>query len=143
MAARFERPITAAALRSTAEWRTVYPGADLLWEEVADEGAGHGFDGLDPSAMTRAYFQADAGWDEILGWYQERLTSLGWDGEEKGHEWWEWRAGSRRAEHLWIIRRRAGYGMWMPLGARPNSATVFEFGYSVATTPDPRADADA
>ena len=87
-----EGPITAAALRQRAEWKSTFPGASLASEEEADEGVGIGFDGIDPSAMARAFYLVREPFDVVIDFYQSQLAPLGWVGRKvEPHEWWSWR----------------------------------------------------
>jgi hypothetical protein len=84
--------ITAESLRARDEWTQGFPDAELVWEEIADEGTGIGFDGLDPSAMVRAMYRTRAPGADVLEWYRDSLESLGWVRREPRRDgWWEWR----------------------------------------------------
>jgi len=49
--------ITVDSLRARQEWTRRFPDAVPVWEQSADEGVGHSFDGMDPSAMLRAMYR--------------------------------------------------------------------------------------
>jgi hypothetical protein len=106
-------PITADSLRRRNEWATTFPGSSVVWEEADDEGVGHGFDGLDPSAMVRALFRTAAPWPEVLWWYRDALESRGWQGREvKPWRWWEWTSADRPGERFDVLDR----GRWPKRG---------------------------
>ena len=88
----------------------------MLWEETADEGNGIGFDGLDPSAMMRAFFATAAPWAEVLDWYRAVLEPRGWQGREvKPPTWWEWTSPERPGEKFDLLDR----GRWERLPGWP------------------------
>jgi hypothetical protein len=124
-----QRPITAASLAATPEWTAIHPGAEIVWEDRADEGAGIGFDGLDPSAMVRALFQVDDPWDDVVAGYRARLAADGWIEEHVlPYDWWRWRNPNRTGASFTVILRPAGPGMFRPPGIR-DGAVVFEVSY--------------
>jgi hypothetical protein len=99
-------PITAESLARRDEWRRVFPGSETVWVEEADEGRGIGFDGLDPSAMVRAYRRVAAPWSDILGWYRSLFLELGWQERVvKDDWWWEWTSAARPGEELLVMDR--------------------------------------
>ena len=75
-------PISADSLQARDEWQHAFPGSTVVWEETADEGVGHGFDGIDPSAMARAFFRTSSPWAEVLAWYENLLGTNGWFGAQ-------------------------------------------------------------
>ena len=98
--------ITAASLRARDEWNQGFPDATVAWQQEADEGVGHGFDGLDSSAMVRAWMQTVAPWSAVLDWYQGHLASLGWQGTAvKDDWWWEWASTGRSGEQFLLMDR--------------------------------------
>jgi hypothetical protein len=121
-----DEPIRAATLSATVEWRTVHPGAEVVWEESRDEELGLGSVDFDPSATIVRWFQVDEGWIAVAGGYRQRMGDLGWDESEKiNGQWW---ASSRRdqpGDTFDLILRKAGPGMVLPAGIREGS-TVFE-----------------
>jgi hypothetical protein len=101
--------ISAASLRDREEWRTWFPGAEVVWEEDADEGRGIGFDGLDPRAMVRALLRTPASFADVATWYRERLGGLGWIGAEtRPGSWWAWTSPSHPGEQFDLLDR----GRW-------------------------------
>jgi len=99
-------PITAESLARRDEWRRVFPGWETVWVEEADEGRGIGFDGLDPSAMVRAFRRVAAPWSDILPWYRSLFLELGWQERVvKDDWWWEWSSATRPGEPLVVMDR--------------------------------------
>jgi hypothetical protein len=143
-------PILASSLAAAPEWTATHPGAELVWEDHADEGEGIGFDGLDPSAMVRAIYQVDDPWEDILSGYRARLDAGGWVGEEVSSEWWSWHHPDHHRLTFDLLRRAMGPGTFRPPGIR-DGATVFEVIYRCrpstgmpagpATGPAPSSDA--
>ena len=100
------QPITADSLARRDEWQRAYPGSEIVWVEEVDEGRGHGFDGLDPSAMVRAYRRVAASWSDILGWYRSLFLELGWQERVVRDDWWwEWTSAARPGEELLVMDR--------------------------------------
>ena len=114
--------LTVDDLRQMPEWEH-YPGADVLYSDGADEGVGHGFDQLDPSAFIRAYFQTEDSWADVVEWYRARLESLGWSARRNPT------AGGfsrHRGESIVLIDcSRVDSGRWLPKTARSATGTVF------------------
>ena len=104
----------------------------MLWEETADEGKGIRFDGLDPSAMMRAFFATASPWAEVLDWYRSVLERLGWQGREvKPLTWWEWTSTQRPGEKIEILDR----GRWEQLPGWPVPVErVGELGFEIIFT---------
>jgi hypothetical protein len=137
-------PISADSLRARDEWRNAFPGAAVVWEEAADEGVGVGFDGLDPSAMMRAYLRTEASWAEVLAWYRRRLAALGWlEDEIKAGSWFEWTSSDHPFERILVMDR----GRQAPAGtlilgwvvpAELGDTTMFEVMYLAQTAAQPR-----
>jgi hypothetical protein len=138
-------PITAGFLRARPEWMDRYPGSSIVWEEEADEGKGVGFDGLDPSAMMRAYLRTAASWPDVLAWYRRRFSELGWQEHpiKPDDSWWEWTSVSRPFERLLVMDRgrhpEAGtvIGEW-EVPAAIGGMTMFEVMYLAQTATQPR-----
>lgn len=126
------RPITADSLRRRDEWQAAFPGATVVWEEAADEGKGIGFDGLDPSAMMRAFFATAAPWAEVLAWYRSVLEPRGWrDREVKPSTWWEWTSAERPGERIDILDR----GRWKRVPGWPvPEERIGQLGFEVLFT---------
>jgi hypothetical protein len=126
------KPITAESLRRREEWQAVFPGSTMLWEETADEGKGIRFDGLDPSAMMRAFFATAAPWAEVLDWYRAVLEPRGWQGREvKPPTWWEWTSAERPGEKIEILDR----GRWKELPGWPvPEERIGQLGFEVILT---------
>jgi hypothetical protein len=125
------RPITADSLRAREEWQA-FPGAVIIWEQTADEGEGIGFDGLDPSAMVRAFFATASTWAEVLAWYRSILEPLGWQAREvKPSTWWEWTSSERPRERIDLLDR----GQWREWpGWRLPEGRVGQLGFEVMFT---------
>lgn len=125
-------PITVESLRCREEWQAVFPGSTLLWGYTADEGKGIGFDGLDPSAMMRAFFATAAPWTEVLDWYRAVLEPLGWQGKEvKPLTWWEWTSPERPGERIDVLDR----GRWEELPGWPvPEERIGQLGFQVMLT---------
>jgi hypothetical protein len=125
------RPITADSLRDRDEWRA-FPESTLLWEDTADEGQGGGFDGLDPSAMVRAFFATADTFAEVLDWYRSLLEPQGWQGREvKPQTWWEWTSTERGGEKIDLLDR----GRWERLPGWPiPEARIGQLGFEVIFT---------
>jgi hypothetical protein len=99
-------PITAASLRARPERQRGFPGASVAYEEEADEGVGIGFDGLDPSAMARAFLRTPAPWPDVLRWYIELLAGLDWESRVVRDDWWwEWNLPSSPGEQFMLMDR--------------------------------------
>jgi hypothetical protein len=106
MTSTSEPPITAVSLRVRDEWGRTFPGADVLWGEAADEGVGIGFDGLDPSAMVRAFFRTPAPWRDVLSWYRELLATFDWESRiVRDDWWWEWTRPAGPGEQFLVMDR--------------------------------------
>jgi hypothetical protein len=138
-------PITAESLRARPEWLDRYPGSSIVWEEVAEEGVGIGFDGLDPSAMTRAYFRTTAVWADVLVWYRRRFAELGWQEHpvKPDDSWWEWTSVGHPFERLLVMDRgrhpQAGtvVGEWT-VPAEIGGRTMFEVMFLAQAAAQPR-----
>ncbi len=131
----FLRPVTAAQIRATDEWRATYPGVQVVYEQDADEGEGAGFDNLDLGASARTYYHAEATWEAIVDAYRERLTGLGWHRRDAGGPYWtdqSWIAPDRPGHSIRVIHRPPQ--PWEPWTYDPNSGTVFEVSYRVEPT---------
>lgn len=104
----------------------------MLWEETADEGRGIGFDGLDPSAMVRAFFATSSPWADVLDWYRAVLEPRGWQGNEvKPPTWWEWTSPERPGEKVQILDR----GRWEQHEGSPiPEEQVGQLGFEVIIT---------
>jgi len=126
------RPITADSLRAREEWQAAFPGATIVCEETADEGQGIGFDGLDPSAMMRAFLATSSSWAEVLAWYRSVLEPLGWQAREvKPFAWWEWTSSERPGEKIDMLDR----GQWREWpGWRLPKERVGQLGFEVIFT---------
>ena len=99
-------PITAALLRARPEWQRGLPNPKLVYEEMADEGEGIGFDNLDPSAMARVWLQTPLPWSDVLSWYRELLSGLGWTSRVVRDDWWwEWTRESSPREPFILMDR--------------------------------------
>lgn len=107
------RGVTADELRATPEWER-YPNAVVLHTDGADEGVGHGFDNLDPSAYINAYLRTDASWREIVEWYCGRLASLGWELREQLDSLW---LAREPGESMVIVDCSQGTGRWITDGS--------------------------
>ena len=106
MAERESQPITAESLARRDEWRRTYPGSETVWVEEADEGVGIRFDGIDPSAMVRAYRRVAAPWSDILAWHRTMLHELGWQERVVRDDWWwEWTSPTHPGETLLLMDR--------------------------------------
>jgi hypothetical protein len=128
-------PITAVSLRARDEWSRSFPGAGVVWEEEADEGVGIGFDGLDPSAMVRAFHRSTSTWPEILAWYQDLLGSRGWVGSAvKGDWWWEWTAPARPGERF-LVMDRSRVPESLLAWSEPSDTMLFEVFFRARTGP--------
>lgn len=127
-------PITADSLRARDEWQHAFPGSTVVWEETADEGVGHGFDGIDPSAMTRAFFRTTRPWAEVLAWYENLLGTNGWFGTPVRTNWWTWRHPEREGERFDLIN-----GSHIPEGwpgtIDPEEPLAFEVLFRVSSRP--------
>jgi hypothetical protein len=119
-------------LQRMPEWEH-YPDAVVLRTDGADEGAGHGFDNLNPSAYTRAYLRTAAPWTTIVEWYRGRLASLGWEGREDGDSLWLARSPG---ESMVIVDCSPGTGgwdttrRWIPNELEPGQGTIFSVYFS-------------
>ena len=110
------RPITADSLRRREEWQAACPASTIVWEETADEGKGHGFDGLDLSAMVRVFYATASTWAEVLSWYRSVLEPRGWQGREvRPPIWWAWTSTDRPGEKIDVLNR----GRWEELPGWP------------------------
>ena len=106
MAASDPQPITAESLARRDEWLRAYPDSEIGGGEEADEGRGIGFDGLDPSAMVRAYRRSASPWSEILAWHRGVFIELGWkERSVKDDSWSEWTSADHPGERLWLLDR--------------------------------------
>jgi hypothetical protein len=129
-------PIAAALLRARDEWRHGFPGAEVVWEEEADEGVGIGFDGLDPSAMMRAFCRTTSTWPEVLEWYQAILGSLGWIGTAvRSDSWWEWTAPERPGERF-LVMDRSRVPESLQAWAEPQDTMLYEVLFRVRKSLD-------
>jgi hypothetical protein len=126
--------ITADSLRARDEWRNVFPGAIVVSEETADEGVGHGFDGIDPSAMTRAFFRTSSSWSEVLEWYTDLLAEHGWLGTPVRDSWWRWRHPERAGERFDVLNRSHISEGW-PATLDPDEPLKFEVLFRVSSQP--------
>lgn len=127
--------ITADSLRAREEWRQSFPGAKVVWEETADEGVGVGFDGLDPSAMMRAFFRTSSPWADVLAWYQVLLAAHGWLGAGvRSDEWWEWTAPARPGERF-LVMDRSRVPESLKAWAQPQDTLLFEVMFRARTSP--------
>jgi len=126
--------ISADSLRLREEWRSAFPGAPVVWEETADEGVGHGFDGIDPSAMTRALYRTSSAWANVLDWYQRLLTARGWDGAAIRESWWRWGRADRPGERFDLINRSYVPEHW-PVRVDPAEDLAFEVLFRASSTP--------
>ena len=137
MAEPFQRPVTAAQIRTSAEWQATYPGAEVFYEQDADEGEGTGFDNLDLGASAWSYYYAAATWEEIVDFYRERLTAMGWRRKsDAGGPYW--------TDQRWIAAGRPGAGIaltlrppqpWERWSFDPTKGTVFSVFYRVDPAP--------
>ena len=134
--------ITAASLNAREEWHRRFPGADVLWEEMVDEGRGIGFDGLDPSAMARAMSRTSAGWMDVLAWYQNHLESLGWIGTQVKDTWWDWHHPTRPGEKFELLDRSYVPEALRPY-APPSTGQLFEVLFTARSSADPEPSTDA
>ena len=129
--------ITAESLRAREEWTRGFPDADVVWEEIADEGKGIGFDGLDQSAMVRAMYRTRALGAEVLQWYRESLESLGWVRREpRRATWWEWRLPAQPGARFDVMDHgvvEAHPGWPVPQGIL--GMTVFEVMFRASSRP--------
>jgi hypothetical protein len=132
-----DRPlITAASLRARDEWSRGFPGAEVVWEEEADEGIGIGFDGIDPSAMMRAFCRTKSTWPEVLEWYQTVLGSLGWVGAAvRSDWWWEWTAPELPGERF-LVMDRSRVPEFLQAWAVPQDTMLYEVLFRVRTSAD-------
>ena len=127
--------ITADSLRAREEWRQSFPDANNVSEETADEGVGIGFDGLDPSAMLRAFFRTSSPWADVLAWYQVLLVAHGWLGAEvKTDYWWEWTAPARPGERF-VVMDRSRVPENLQAWAQPQDTLLFEVMFTARTNP--------
>jgi hypothetical protein len=139
MADALRRPVTAAQIRATEEWRATFPGVEVVWEASADEGEGAGFDNLDLGAHVRAYYLVTAPWEEIVDEFRSRLIGLGWrrlDAAEAYATHQRWTAPDRPGAEIALIHRPPE--PWESWTYDPALATVFEVFFHVdpAGSPD-------
>ena len=127
-------PISADSLRARDEWQHAFPGSTVVWEETADEGVGHGFDGIDPSAMARAFFRTSSPWAEVLAWYENLLGTNGWFGAPVRTYWWRWRRPDLPGERFDLINRSHIPEGW-PGTLDPDEPLAFEVLFQVSTRP--------
>ena len=55
-----------------------FPGSELVWEQLVDEGVGHGFDLWNKSALVGRLYCVEADPANIQAWYRNQLVSKGW-----------------------------------------------------------------
>ena len=130
-------PIKAATLRARDEWQTRFPDATVVWEETADEGVGHSFDGMDPSAMIRAMYRTSAPGAEVLQWYRELLEPMGWVRQAPRRDgWWEWRLPAQPGARFDVMDHgvTVEYPGW-PAPPEIVGTTMFEVLFRVSTRP--------
>jgi hypothetical protein len=138
MEEQVQASITADSLRAREEWRQSFPGAKMVSEETADEGVGHGFDGLDPSAMLRASFRTSNSWADVLAWYRVLLAASGWLGtgvhSDEWSEWWEWTSPARPGERF-LVMDRSRVPENLKAWAQPQDTLLFEVMFTARTNP--------
>jgi hypothetical protein len=121
-----DEPIRASMLSATVEWRTVHPGAEIVWDDSKDAEPGVGLVDFDPSASVVRWFQVADRWPVVAGGYRQRMGAFGWDESEKiVDRWWEWSRQDQRGDTFDLIMRTPGTGMFWPSGIR-DGMTVFE-----------------
>jgi hypothetical protein len=124
-----DEPIRAATLSATVEWRTVHPGADVVWDDSKDEELGLGLVDFDPSAYVCRWFQVADAWTAVADGYRRRMAGFGWSEQEPIlARWWRWSHADRPGEVFDLILRTRGPGMFWPAAIR-EGMTVFEFRY--------------
>jgi hypothetical protein len=128
----FRRPVTADQIRSSDEWPAMYPGAEVLYEQNADEGEGAGFDNLDLGAHAWTFYRVEATWEQIVDFYRERLTARGWARRtDAGGPYWtdqRWISADRPGQSIALIHRPPQpWDLW-PFEP---GATVFDIYYRV------------
>jgi len=135
-----DEPIHAATLSATVEWRTIHPGAQLVWEESHDEELGLGIVDFDPSAYVRQWFQVADPWPAVAYGYRRRMDGFGWrEREQIPDVWWEWSHPDRPGDRFDLILRKPGPGMFWPAGIR-DGTTVFDLRYVRSRLPSNAAD---
>ena len=119
------------------EWRNAVPGATVVWEETADEGVGHGFDGIDPSALMRALYRTRAPGADVLQWYGNSLEPMGWVRRPPRRDgWWEWRLPAQPGARFDVMDR--GVVVAYPGWSVPEDivgTTLFEVLFRVSSRP--------
>jgi hypothetical protein len=121
-------------MQARDEWQLTFPGAEVVWEDLADEGQGIGFDGVDPSAMARTYLRVDADWSVVLAWYQTRLAAFGWNGVEVRNTWWRWHHPDHPGERIDLLDRSSMPDGW-PITPDPSGPLTYEFLFRASNRP--------
>jgi hypothetical protein len=145
VASRFRRPVTAAQIRGTPEWRQPYSGAKVVYIQDANEGDGAGFDSLDLGASAWTFFQVASTWEKIAEAYTRRLSDLGWTRYDAGGPHWThqvWMSPAHPGESIAVTHRPPRpWGSWG--GANPEEGTVFSVFHRVDPAPNSARGPDA
>jgi len=138
----FRRPVTAAQIRARPEWQAPYPGAEVVYEQDADEGQGAGFDNLDMGASAWTFYHAEAAtWEQIVDTYAERLTALDWRRTDAGGPYWShqvWASAARPGESVALSHQPPQFGQpW----DKAREGTTFSLFHRVNPAPGSRSHA--
>src|SRR5438067_13678775 len=71
-------PMSGKDASELEEANLIFPGSNLVWERLVDEGVGHGFDLWNKSALVSRWYRVEADAVDIHAWYRSQLTSRGW-----------------------------------------------------------------
>jgi hypothetical protein len=85
-ASGFVRPVRGESLLKSPELQLRLPSQHDVDQSSYDEGEGHGWDGLDPSAYAARWFWCDGPSHLVLEWYTTKLGALGWTIDRRGGE---------------------------------------------------------